>query len=41
LRVRQQALEAARGSLAFTAAVPTVTRSRGKRRSSGRHATGG
>jgi uncharacterized membrane protein len=35
-RVRQQALEAARGSLAFTAAVPAATALLGMRRGSGR-----
>ena len=36
LRVRRQALEAARGSMAFTAAVPAVTALLGIRRGSGR-----
>ena len=36
LRVRRQALEAARGSLAFTAALPTATALLGMRRGSGR-----
>ena len=36
LRVRRQALEAARGSLAFTAAVPAATALLGMRRGSGR-----
>ena len=39
LRVRRQALEAARGSLVFTAAVPAVTALLGMRRGSGRRSS--